>query len=560
MVMTATGAPALRRMLILAMLAFGGLPSHTAGAPATDQGQVETVMVPMADGVQLATDVYRPIQDGRYPAVLMRTPYDASQASWLGNGMASRGFVVVLQDVRGQGRSEGQFMPFANERRDGTATVDWIVEQPWSNGQIALWGASYHGFAAFEIAMTGHPAVGAVFHISGWTDLARFLAHGGAFQLQAHLYWYYAYASGQPAPPAEAWPQIFRTVPLRDFFRGAEGVWQLAAAPYDHANITVPVMHVTGWYDYIYPNVLQTYNAISATAHALTQRLVIGPWSHNGVLNSWTKVGDVEFGDAAAAGMEWAMDRAAQWYRRVLSGNTTELSGSKPVQYFVMRDNRWIDDDAWPPSDAEYQQWFVREGGGLSRTAPTSQGRTSFVYDPLNPVPTLGGANSHFFPDNLGPKNQAPLRARDDILVFTSAPLVRDLTIAGPITAVVYASTTGKDTDFTAKLSIVQPDGFIRNVEDGIVRARHLFDGRDDSGYVTPGEVYRYEIECGATALAVKTGERLQVEISSSNFPKYDRNPNTGIDPLAASEFVTATQTVYHTPEYPTHVVVPILR
>lgn len=553
-----TSSPAPRRNLALVMLIAAGSLLGSAPASFSDEVRVETVMVPMADGVRLATDIYRPARDGQYPVVLMRTPYDASQASWLGDGLATRGFVVVLQDVRGQGRSEGRFMPFLNERSDGTATVDWIVKQPWSNGKVGLWGSSYQGFAAFEIAMTSHPAVGGLFHISGWSDLASFMAHGGAFQLQAHLYWYYSYASGQPAPPAEAWPQIFRTVPLGGFFRGAEAVWDLAAAPYDHGDIKAPIMHVTGWYDYIYPNVLQAYDAIAATAQAPQQRLIIGPWSHNGVLNSWTKVGDTEFGEAAAAGMDWAMDRAAQWFFHVLSGKTNDLSESRPVRYFVMNDNRWVDDETWPPSNAEYQPWYVHEGGGLSRSAPTSEGRTQFVYDPLDPVPTVGGANSHFFPENLGPRNQAGIGDRGDVLVFTSAPLAHDVTVAGPITAVVYASTTGKDTDFTAKLSVVQSDGFIRNIEDGIVRARYLFDGADSTGYVTPGKVYRYEIDCGATALALKAGQRLQVEISSSNFPKYDRNPNTGVEPLYASDFVKATQTVYHSPAYPTHVVVPV--
>jgi len=319
-------------------------------------------------------------------------------------------------------------------------------------------------------------------------------------------------------------------------------------------------MHVTGWYDYIYPNVLQTYNGMAKAPDAPEQRLVVGPWSHNGVLNSWTKVGEVEFGEAAAAGMEWAIDNTAQWFDHVLRGESNELSESKPVRYFVMNDNRWIEDDVWPPASTEYQKWYPHDDGSLARQEPTKPGQSQFVYDPHDPVPTVGGANSHFFPKNLGPKNQAGIGDRADVLVYTSGPLAADMTVAGPITAVVYAATTGKDTDFTAKLSLVRPDGYIRNVEDGIVRGRFLFDGTDSTGYVIPGNVYKYEIDCGATALAVKAGERLQVEISSSNFPKYDRNPNTGADPFYAAEFVPATQTVYCSPEYPSHVVVPVLK
>lgn len=529
---------------------------------AQDSIRVQTAMVPMADGVRLATDVYLPPGEGTWPVVMMRTPYDAGSRTWFGEGLAQRGFAVVVQDVRGQGRSEGRFIPFAYERADGRATADWVSTQPWSNGRIGLWGASYNGYAAFELAMSGHPAVASIFHISGYSDLARFLYRGGAFQLQAHLYWYYSYASGQPAPPAEAWPQIFRTVPLGDFFRGAEGVWDLASAPYDHADITVPVMHVTGWYDYIYPNTLETYGDLADAAPDRSQRLVIGPWSHNGVLSNWTSVGDVEFGPEAEAGIEWSLDLTAQWFQHSMEGEANDLSRAKPVRYFVMGDNRWIDDTAWPPSNADFQAWYVHEGGVLSREEPggSANAATSFVYDPLDPVPTLGGANSHFFPDNLGPKDQAALADRDDVLTFTSEPLGVNATVAGPIRAIVYASTTGLDTDFTAKLSVVRPDGFVRNIEDGIVRARHLFAGTDSTGYVTPDEVYRYEIECGASALALKAGERLQLQISSSSFPEYDRNPNTGVDPIYATEFVPATQTVFHTAEYPTHVIVPVLR
>lgn len=520
----------------------------------------DSAMVPMADGVRLATDIYLPAEEGQYPVVLIRTPYAARQRSFLGNGLAPRGFVVVAQNVRGQNGSEGQFVPFVFEKDDGIATVEWILKQPWCNGKIGLWGASYYGYTAFEIASTGHPAVGAVFHISGWSDLGAFMAHGGAFQLQAHLYWFYSYASGQQPPPKEAWPQIFRTVPIGQFFQGAEPVQQLAAEPYDYSRIKAPIMHVTGWYDYIYTNVLETYEGVADAPDAPGQRLIVGPWSHNGVLNSWTKVGDEEFGENATAGIEWAIDLTAQWFDQVLNGNRNELSQSKPVRYFVMGDNRWIEDDVWPPSNVEYQNWYAGEGGSLSLLEPSGDGHSQFVYDPQDPVPTVGGANSHFFPDNLGPKDQRLIGDRADVLVYTSEPLKADMTIGGPITAVVYAATTGKDTDFTAKLSVVRPDGFIRNMEDGIVRGRFLFEGTDSTGYVTPGQVNAYRIECGATALSVKAGERLQFAISSSNFPKYDRNPNTGADPFYASEFVPTTQTVYHSSEYPTHVIVPVLK
>jgi len=548
-----------RVVLVIGLVCLACLTADRR-AKAEDDLRFDSAMVPMSDGVHLATDIYLPLEDGQYPVVLMRTPYAARQRSFLGNGLAPKGFVVVVQNVRGQNGSEGQFVPFVYEKGDGLTTVEWILKQPWCNGKICLWGSSYNGYAAFELASTGHPAIGAVFDISSWSDLAAFMAPGGAFQLQAHLYWFVAYASGQPAPPKEAWPQIFRTVPIGSFFQGAGEIQELAAVPYDYAQIKAPIMHVTGWYDYIYPNVLQTYNGVANSPDAPEQRLIVGPWSHNGVLNSWTKVGDVEFGESAAAGVDWALDLTAQWFNHILDGNSNDLSRSSPVRYFVMGDNRWIDDDTWPPSNADYQNWYVGDDGSLSRSQSSGNGQAQFVYDPENPVPTVGGANSHFFPENLGPKDQRIIGDRADVLEYTSEPLTSDMIIAGPITAVVYAATTGKDTDFTAKLSVIRPDGFIRNVEDGIVRARFLFDGTDSTGYVVPGDVNEYRIDCGATALAVKAGERLRLSISSSNFPKYDRNPNTGADPFYATDFIPATQTVYFSNEYPTHVVVPVLK
>lgn len=546
--------------VLIAGTVLAGCLAFASNVQAQDEVRFDSAMVPMSDGIRLATDLYLPAEEGTYPAVLIRTPYSARRRSYIGNGLAPRGYAVVVQNVRGQNGSEGQFVPFVYEQGDGLRTVEWILEQPWCNGQIALWGSSYYGYTAFELARTGHPAIKALFNVSGWSDLGEFMAHGGAFQLQAHLYWFYGYASGQPMPPKEAWPEIFRTTPYGDLFRGAEPILGLASQTYDYESITAPVMHVTGWYDYIYPNVLQTYAGISGKQEPQEQRLIIGPWSHNGILNSWTKVGDVEFGEAAAAGQAWAIDLTAQWFDHTLNGETNELSQSEPVRYFVMGDNQWLEDDTWPPSNAEYQRWYAGDKGSLSPAEPTTGGQAQFTYDPNDPVPTVGGANSHFFPENLGPKDQRVLNDREDVLVFTSDPLTADMTIAGPITAVVYAATSGKDTDFTAKLSVVRSDGFIRNIEDGIVRGRYLFEGSDSAGYVIPGRVYEYAIECGATALAVEAGERLQLAISSSNFPKYDRNPNTGVDPFFATELMPATQTVHYSAELPTHIVIPVLK
>jgi predicted acyl esterase len=516
-------------------------------------------MVAMSDGTRLETHIHQPMTPGRYPVVLCRTPYSPEKRSWLGEQLTPEGFVVVLQSVRGQGASEGTFIPFVNERTDGVDTADWITEQPWSDGRILLWGVSYHGYTAFELAMSGHKAVQGMFSISAYSDLSRFLARDGAFQLQAHLAWYYTFANGGEPMPAEAWDGIFRTTPTYDFFRGAEPVWGLAAQPYDLANVKIPVLQVTGWYDYIYPNVLEAHAELAGQSRGHEQRLIIGPWGHNGVLNSWTEVNGTEFGPNATAGIEWATTRAAQWYRHVLDGESNALTESHPVRYFVMNANRWLESPTWPPADAVSQQWFIGDEGTLTRDAPSMDGQSSFTYDPNDPVMTVGGANSHLFPENLGPLDQSELDARDDVLTFTSAPVEQDVILAGPLSAVLYAATTATDVDLTARLSIVQADGFVRKVEEGLARASHLFGRAEDGSAVTPGEVYRYDVSCGATALAVRKGERLRVSISAGTFPRFDRNPQNGIDPLHATAFASATHTILHSSEYPSHMLISML-
>jgi putative CocE/NonD family hydrolase len=286
------------------------------------------------------------------------------------------------------------------------------------------------------------------------------------------------------------------------------------------------------------------------------------------MLNGVTAVGDEDFGPRARMGTDWVLELAKDWFDQALAGVDDTLANEKPVHVFVMGDNDWLEFDAWPPARVDYQTWYVdsrgeaNSSGGLgvlARDLPSLSDHDTFVFDPNDPVPTVGGANFHFPPRNIGPLDQSQVELRNDVLVYTSAPLADDLLIIGPIKAVVYAATEGPDTDFTAKLAVVRANDYVRNVEDGIIRGRYLYPGDDTTTFLTPGEVYRFEIDCGATALRVKKGERLRVEISSSNFPKYDRNPNTGVDPFEATEFKPVTQTVYHTPEHASHVVIPVL-
>jgi len=553
--------------LLLMSLAFG-----TALADVPGLFEVQTVSIMTGDSVLLATDVYLPGEGDRFPVILARTPYGSKGKVWLGEGLALSGYAVVIQNVRGTHGSEGEFFPFVYERGDGLETLEWVLAQPWCNGRVGLWGSSYYGYAAFEIASTGHPGVVSLFHVSGWSDLEPFMQHGGAFHLMAHLRWFYSYASGQPSPPQEAWDGIFRTVPISTFFQGADALTGLAEVPYDFSGFSIPVMHISGWYDYIYPNVLQTYESIAKKAkEPPLQHLVVGPWAHNDVMNGVTRVGDEDFGPSAEMDHQWVLAQTRRWFDHTLALKPIDddFWTAKPVRIFVMGDNDWSEFETWPPEEVEYQTWYadcagransVKGSGTLSREKPSGTRFDQFVFHPNDPVPTVGGANSHFFPENLGPKDQSLVEEREDILVYTSEPMKDDFIIIGPIKAIVYASTEAKDTDFTAKRVVVRPDGYARNIEDGIIRGRYEHPTPDSLPVFVPKKAYRFEIDCGATALRINKGERLRLEISSSNFPKYDRNPNTGINPFEAVQFEKALQIVYHSWDFPSCVVIPVLR
>ncbi len=535
------------------------LAVNIASAEQSASFEMQTVTVWTSDSIGLATDVYLPLEEGPAPAILCRLPYGTRNMAWLGEGLAESGYAVILQNVRGTNGSEGEFFPFVYDRGDGLATVEWIVDQPWCNGQIGLWGASYSGFAAFEIASSGHRAISSIVNISGWSDLEPFLSHGAAFHLMAHLPWFVMFGAGDAAPPKEAWDQIFRATPISSFFRGADAVSEMAGSEYEYCAINAPTLHITGWYDYIYPNVLQTYEAISECSDGESlQHLIIGPWAHNDVFNGVTKVGDEDFGPEAKTDIGWVVQKTREWFDHTLKDIDNGLQSRKPVRVFVMRANEWREFDAWPPVAVEFEELYAdpsNEPASLSRSKPEGSGSMrTFTYDPNDPVPTVGGSNFHFFPENIGPKDQSAVEERPDVLTYTSQPAERDYLIIGPIAADVFVSSTASDADITAKLAVVEEDGYVRNIEDGILR---VTPGIGSEG-MAAGEIYSFEIDCGATAVRIYSGERLRLEISSGNFPKYDRNPQTGQDALEATEFAPAEHTIYGTSEYPTHITVPI--
>lgn len=543
------------------------------------------VPVSMPDGVHLATDVYLPTEGTTFPVVLFRTPYGKTGQKWFGEILAPDGYAVVIQDVRGQVGSEGTFHPFVNERKDGLATLEWIARQPWCDGNIGMFGSSYPGFCALVLAPSQHPNLKAILQISGWGDSQSFVTPGGAMDLMFSLAWSLAtQIHGSGSFSDYDWPNVFSRTPVRDITRliGVKSpVWQFmvhdwiedashykASIAQEYDKIATPILHLTGWNDFLARHTLDVYENVAESSKPPFQKLIVGPWGHDQYWSSRrTKIGDEDFGPESPLG-----DRLdaiiLHWFDHWLKGDDNSVTKEKPVRLFVMGPNKWRTFDRYPPSSVVFKKLYLDSDGDartlsgngrLSMTPPVRGGLDTFVYDPNNPVPTLGGIHFHHFDDNLGPRDQRPVEKRQDVLVYTSHPLEEDWELVGPLRAVLYASSQGRSTDFTAKLVAVRPDGYARIIEDGIKRGPDLGKGQQ-SVVMSPGKVYPFTVDLGDTGILVPKGHRLRVEVSSSNFPKFTRNSNTGEVPELATKLRKVKQEIVHSSEYPSHFLVPILK
>jgi putative CocE/NonD family hydrolase len=533
------------------------------------------VFIELTDGTRLAADIYLPVSGGPFPTILIRTPYSKEQMIVFGEAFASSGYAVVIQDVRGKWSSEGDIIPFVNEQRDGLDTIDWIVGQAWCNGSLGMWGSSYLSYSSFVVAAAGPPNLKALFCISGWLNGDKVNGPGGALHWGLILPWMVHEATQEKRSLADFdMDELFKFIPLKDVMASIgidDPVWSnpdtLDVMDHPYSGISVPIFHVTGWNDFVYPAALEIYEEVSAASPHF-QKLLVGPWAHDQVWTSFTRAGDEDFGDRSIMGMEQVNQLAVRWFDHWLKGVDTGVTGEPPVKVFVMGSNDWREFPDWPPASASYRQLYLDgdghanglEGDGtLSAVQPRGESpHDSFVFDPMNPVPTTGGANFHFFPDGFGIMDQLEVESRADVLVYTSGPLLEPVEVIGPVTVELYASTDGKDTDFTAKLVEVREDGYARNIVEGIVRAS-MRTSLEEPEPLEPGRIYNLSIDLGATAIVIRKNSRLRLEVSSSNFPKYDRNPNTGEASWTATEYRKALQKVYHSREYPSRVTLSVL-
>ena len=539
------------------------------------------IAVPMRDGVHLSANVFRPGTPGRFPAILVRTPYSKSAASPNYQPFVAHGYAVVVQDVRGRYASEGVFQPLEQEPADGDDTLDWIARQPWSDGKVGMLGGSYLGIVQWKVAVLNNPHLKAIFpSVSGCDDyLDRFYSPGGAMKLGQRLLWM---SENLRAPRFHPdFDKFVLHLPLRTSDVAATGqissmfqtavahpsydaFWKSISVRQQLAKIRIPVFSVGGWFDNFLESDLDAYAHLRRASGV--HRILIGPWPHS----KGAKLEDVDFGPDSNPPLR---EIQIQWFDQFLKGKDTPLLSQSPVRLFIMGANRWLDERQWPPPARPRRFYLESRGhanslagdgslrlGDPAGSAPLPSAADRFVFDPHNPVPTTGGAaccNPKVFP--WGPKDQRAVEQRPDVLVYTTPPLRRDLQVVGAIKVVLYAATSARDTDFTAKLVDVFPNGRAQILTDGILRLRYR-KSLEKPELARPGEICNLTIDAGVTGNVFQKGHRIRLEISSSNFPRFDRNPNTG-DPVAdATELRKASQTVYHDARRPSYLLLPVLQ
>jgi len=566
----------------------------------------------MRDGVILKADIYRPKSEGRFPVLLERTPYNKNFLPLSTLTMdpitaAQAGYVVVIQDVRGRFQSEGApFYMYKNEFNDGYDSVEWAATLPYSDGNVGMFGASYMGATQWQAAVMEPPHLKAIFPVTWATD--AYLFRGGAFELGLANYWTInsigpdAVLKGKAGEP-DVMQDFMGLVKEIDNMDDAYGYLPIKDAPwlqlgnhfakfyeeiiehelYDefHENLSVkvkpdkikiPAFCLAGWYDLLLGQDLEHYKNLMENGKSQEMKdnikLMIGPWAHASFANV---VGDLNFGLASSGLLlELKQDLTKlhlQWFDYWLKGIDNGISDEAPVKIFVMGQNKWREEQEWPLARTQYIPYYLHSSGNantrfgdgfLSIEPPTNEEPDQYVYDPNKPVLTNGGNILMTMDYAKGPLDQSQLEERKDILVYTTDNLDRDIEVTGPVVVKLYASSSAVDTDFVARLIDVHPDGKAYNIADGIIRARFRNKDKQPS-FINPGEVYEYHIDLLATSNLFKKGHRIRIEITSSNFPRYDLNPNTGKLSKESEELLPATQTIFHNEKYPSQIILPII-
>jgi putative CocE/NonD family hydrolase len=574
--------PKARRYFILVLAVFiFNVISITGGFGQTELPVlVEGKSIIATDGIKLAATIARPDRPGKYPAILYRTPYGLGWMKTMMERYANRGYVCVVQDVRGKHGSDGVFTPFLNEIADSDATLKWIRSQPWSNGAVGTYGHSYPGFTALYAA-AGKEAPPIVIVANDPVASPRGgLYTNGAMNHHFDYYWSIL-VDGKILELQQTialdWEKLFSLLPLKDAHRGVNRKIGFYNEWVDWANGsfgkgTLPdtsllrcdntaVLLIGGWFDLFCTDVVNLYGQLRAKSEKERVKLIIGPFDHG---SSPPPDSEIDFGNWQALNINAFSDR---WQDHWLLGTANGVESESSVHFFVLGENKWESAETWPPEGAGEQSFFLRctgkanslKGSGrLDKRTPGKEPSDRFTYNPGNPVPTRGGSICCLREmTKAGAMDQREIERREDVLVYTSDELKTDLTAAGPVTVELFAATSARDTDFTGKLVDVHPDGKAINIVESIIRARFR-DGMNAPQFVKPGAVERYRFTLGHTAITFRKGHRIRLEVSSSNFPRFDRNLNTGGPIGTESTFVTANQTVYHDREHPSRLILTV--
>lgn len=564
---------------------------------AVAQGIQQEKNVPMKtrDGALLRADIYRPMVDEKLPVLLQRNPYNKDRwesGSWSSHSpvrLANQGYVVIIQDTRGRYASDGDFYPFLHEIADGYDTVEWAGGLPYSNGKVGMFGSSYVGVTQWLASLDHPPHLAAVFPVMTSSDYYDgWIFRGGALEFWFSGSWtnmLAVHTMTRQSSRQIAMPKWMETLPLSDYPMAAapnvstlapyfrdwldhesdDEFWSRWSVEKSHSKLKVPAYHLGGWYDIFLQGTLKNFQRLKQLHPEVPHYLTIGPWNHSGPRPH--RVGELDFGTESDLDTDGEL---LEWADLMLKQKLNRLTHRTPVRIFVMGKNVWRDEEQWPLLRAVPQNYFLHSvrgaqgasgDGVLDLQSPANELADAFTYDPSNPVPTLGGplCCSREAINGAGPFDQNRVEARVDVLVYSTHPLLEEMEVTGPVHVVLYVGSDAPDTDFTAKLVDVHPDGRAYNLAEGILRMRR----REGLARLAPklqkDKVYRIEIDLVATSNVFTVGHRIRLEVSSSNFPRFDRNLNTGEPLKTARRMRNAHNRVFHTSSYPSHLVLPIV-
>lgn len=542
------------------------------------------VPVPMRDGTILRADIIWPTGDGPFPVLLERTPYGKDERVIVGLDpidAARAGYIVVCQDTRGSGKSEGEWVPLKFEREDGYDTIAWAAALPKSNGKVGTYGGSYTGSTQWSSAIAGAPALAAMAPMVTWNDPENGVYfRGGAVELGLNASWS-LFASlahfFNVYPPDVALSKAAQAVADIDNIK--ERFWELpsAAQPFvldlempdlgvaraleDRStveesrvagnldNVSVPSLNISGWYDIFAQGTIDNYT--QTRSHGTTARLIMGPWHHTSLIPNASRgeVGEVNFGiSALTPGGERISKIHLDWYDHWLDVGPATAAHESGVLIFVMGSNQWRAEPDWPLGRAVNTSLYLGKDHALTWQANRSESESTFTYDPATPAMTRGG-NLMMSADYIaGPFDQREAESRDDVLVFTTRPLEQDTEITGRISATLFAATDGPSTDWVVRLCEVDVDGVSRNIVEGVTRV-----------YTEPGRIDEVTVDLWSTSILIKKSHQLRIHVTSSNFPRWDRNFNTGEFPSTGTDMRVAHQRILNGGNYPSRVDLPVI-